>query len=60
MPVYDYKCQEHGTFEKIRKISEREEAPCPECNEICPQQVTAPMMVQGGYMDKHMKFSKKG
>lgn len=59
MPVYQYECEEHGQFEKIRKISERKEAPCPECEVICEQQLTAPVMVKGGFCDKSMKFSKK-
>ena len=58
MPVYQYQCEEHGSFERIKKISEREQAECPECGEICSMQITAPKMLQGGYMDKSMKFSK--
>jgi len=58
MPVYDYKCQEHGTFEKMQKIADRETAPCPVCEAICTQQITAPKMVNGGFCDKSMKLSK--
>lgn len=59
MPIYNYNCEEHGSFEKMKKISERSYANCPECEKECEQQITAPRMVQGGYMDKSMKFSKK-
>lgn len=58
MPIYSYACPSHGDFEKMQKISEREKAPCPECGEECKQQITAPKMVQGGFCDKSMKFSK--
>lgn len=59
MPVYQYECKEHGSFEKIKKISDRHEAECPECGEKCTLELTAPKLVQGGYMDKSMKFSRK-
>lgn len=59
MPMYDYLCEEHGQFEKIKKISEREIAICPDCGIECPLSVSAPKMVKGGYMDKSMKFSQK-
>lgn len=59
MPIYSYTCKAHGDFEKMQKISARETAPCPTCHEVCSQQITAPKMVQGGYMDRSMKFSKK-
>lgn len=58
MPIYSYACKEHGDFEKMQKISAREFAPCPQCQEVCKQQLTAPRMVQGGFCDKSMKFSK--
>ncbi|QZI93327.1 hypothetical protein NPJJOOEL_00007 [Enterobacteria phage Brandy] len=41
MPLYDYSCEEHGQFQKIRKISEREKAECPECGKECKQGLTA-------------------
>ena len=59
MPIYDYHSADHGSFEKMKKISERSYAECPKCQAECPQTLTAPKMVQGSYMDKSMKFSKK-
>lgn len=58
MPLYSYLCQEHGEFEKIKKISEREKAECPVCNEECHQTIVAPKMVKGGFYDKSMRFSR--
>lgn len=58
MPIYSYECKQHGDFEKMQKISERESAPCPVCNEVCEKLISAPKMVNGGFVDKGMKFSK--
>lgn len=59
MPVYQYACEEHGEFEKIKKIAERQSAICPECGKECGMVVTTPKLVKGGYMDQSMKFSRK-
>lgn len=58
MPVYEYKCEEHGTFEKIKKISERFSCECPECGVECTQQLTVPAGVSGGYMDSSVSLTK--
>lgn len=57
MPFYSYSCEEHGSFDKMKKISERELANCPECDKICSQSLTAPSMVMGGYMDTKMSLT---
>lgn len=57
MPLYDYSCEEHGQFQKIRKISEREKAECPECGKECKQELTAPRGINGGYYDKNVRVS---
>lgn len=59
MPTYDYLCQEHGEFEAMKKISERDVAVCPECGVECPHIITAPKMVKGNYMDNAYRFSQK-
>lgn len=34
MPMYDYKCDHCGaTFEELRSLAERQNAPCPECGQ---------------------------
>lgn len=58
MPMYNYECKEHGNFERIRKISEREIAECLVCYKWCPLIVSAPAMVQGGYMDTKPSVTK--
>lgn len=57
MPLYDYTCEDHGQFQKIRKISEREKAECPECGKECKQGLTAPRGINGGYYDKNVRVS---
>ena len=37
MPTYDYKCKEHGYFEKFQKIADGARADCPTCNDSCPK-----------------------
>lgn len=52
MPLYEYKCEKcPRTFEKLRKISERETAPCPVCSSDSPKAVSAPRGVHGGFFD---------
>ncbi|WJZ27888.1 FmdB-like transcriptional regulator [Serratia phage 92A1] len=51
MPTYSYTCQEHGVFDAIKKISERQEAKCPECDKQCKQAITAPRSIHGGFYD---------
>ena len=31
MPTYDYKCEEHGYFEQVKKMAESAEGECPTC-----------------------------
>lgn len=57
MPMYQYKCEEHGDFERLRKISERLEAECPKCGAVCKQSVTAPRGICGGFVDRSLKVS---
>lgn len=58
MPVYEYKCEEHGVFEKIKKISERFSCECPECGVESTQQLTVPAGVKGSYMDSSLSLTK--
>ena len=55
MPTYSYKCQDHGVFDAMKKISERQEAKCPDCDKQCQQTVTAPRGINGGFYDKNVK-----
>ena len=42
MPKYDYRCKEHGEFEKIQKIKYHARADCPTCETTCSQILTSP------------------
>lgn len=36
MPVYDYKCKEHGVFHELAAMSEADKpVPCPTCGKAC-------------------------
>ncbi|KND58690.1 putative regulatory protein [Candidatus Burkholderia verschuerenii] len=50
MPVYDYECEDCGTFETVRRISERDEpAACPQCHAVAPRvTVGAPSFGKSG------------
>lgn len=37
MPLYDYKCKEHGYFEKKQSMADHARAECPTCGEVCDQ-----------------------
>ncbi len=54
MPVYDYKCAEHGLFFELASIEERAEpAPCPKCAKACARVImVAPALLD---MDKEKK-----
>ena len=58
MPLYTYSCEEHGSFDKLKKISDRKMANCPECDKECHQSLSVPAMVKGGYMDSNMSVTK--
>ncbi|MBO1923059.1 zinc ribbon domain-containing protein [Thiomicrorhabdus sp. 6S3-12] len=43
MPVYDYKCQEHGIFHELATIDDAAEPmPCPHCKELAPRILMVP------------------
>ncbi len=37
MPLYDYKCEKHGYFEKQQKMVDHARAECPTCEVDCKQ-----------------------
>lgn len=41
MPIYDYECEAHGSFEAFRPLAERQSAPCPDCGAAAEQRITA-------------------
>jgi putative FmdB family regulatory protein len=40
MPLYDYKCTEHGYFEAKRAMKDHASAECPDCGTPCKQVIT--------------------
>jgi putative FmdB family regulatory protein len=45
MPIYDYACERHGSFELSRPMSQSSEsAACPECGHASARTVTAPRL----------------
>lgn len=54
MPLYSYYCPTHGEFETIRKISERETAPCKDCGKTSTKLVDPVGGIQDGYFNQNM------
>lgn len=44
MPLYDYRCEQCGTFSAIRKMSEAGEAIACDCGEMAERVITAPYL----------------
>lgn len=43
MPVYDYKCQEHGFFSALATMDEfADPKPCPQCSELAAKVIILP------------------
>lgn len=52
MPMYSYKCPECGaSFDKIRKIDERENCPC-KCGALAVKSLSAPRGIVNGYYEQ--------
>lgn len=38
MPIYEYRCETHGTFTEMRPMAEyADPCPCPDCGKIAPR-----------------------
>jgi len=47
MPMYEYQCEAHGTFEEIGSMARANEgAPCPECERTSPRVLSPPRLRQ--------------
>jgi len=43
MPVYDYKCKDHGVFDALATMAQSSDpAQCPQCNELCSRVIILP------------------
>ena len=54
MPTYSYHCPNHGEFEALRKISERDSAECKQCGSISYKLVDAQGGITDGYYNQNM------
>ena len=52
MPIFEYECPQCGTFELIRKLSDRDVKHCPECGAKVVKLISAP----GGFEFKGSGF----
>lgn len=43
MPLYDYKCQQHGVFQELAPMSEHDQPkPCPQCQQVSGRIIILP------------------
>ena len=42
MPMYDYRCPDHGYHEQRKRVADREWDPCPKCGKPAPQVLIQP------------------
>ncbi|WOD38384.1 zinc ribbon domain-containing protein [Nodosilinea sp. E11] len=48
MPLYDYKCRDHGLFQELAMLSESAEPqPCPECSSLAARVIVLPPALLG-------------
>jgi putative FmdB family regulatory protein len=53
MPIYEFECADHGTFELTRPMAEvRDPAPCPDCGEIGKRLLSAPSVATGSLIGR--------
>jgi putative FmdB family regulatory protein len=53
MPLYEYDCHTHGTFEAVRVLTEAAQPePCPTCHEHAPRILSAPRLAQVSRSDR--------
>ena len=37
MPIFEYNCEKHGSFEEFNHQHDRDTGACPECSAACPR-----------------------
>ena len=47
MILYEFKCEDHGNFDKFAKLGVKEAA-CPECGATCGKVITPPRFILDG------------
>ena len=59
MPVYDYKCPEHGIFHELATMDDAEKpVKCPQCEEIAPRVLMIPPAVLDMAPDKRAAMER--
>jgi len=49
MPIYEYKCPEHGKFDMLHRYIEEPRAICPRCGKVSTAVMSAPMNFIGQF-----------
>ena len=53
MPIYEFECADHGTFELTRSMAQvREPAACPDCGELGKRLLSAPNLATGSALGR--------
>jgi putative FmdB family regulatory protein len=53
MPIYEFECTEHGTFELMRPMAQvREPALCPDCSGLGKRLLSAPNFATGSALGR--------
>jgi putative FmdB family regulatory protein len=55
MPIYEFECTDHGSFELSRPIAQmREPAPCPDCGASGKRLLSAPNLATGSAIGRRV------
>ncbi len=55
MPIYEFECTAHGTFELTRPMAQvREPGPCPDCGEHGKRLLSAPNLATGSAVGRRV------
>lgn len=55
MPIYEFECADHGSFELSRSIAQmREPAPCPDCGALGKRLLSAPNLPTGSAIGRRV------
>ncbi len=55
MPIYEFECDDHGTFELSRPMAlVRQPAECPECGVVAKRLLSAPSLATGSAVSRRV------
>jgi putative FmdB family regulatory protein len=59
MPLYDYKCHDHGLFQELAMLSESAEPqPCPQCKSLSARVIVLPPVLLGIDSAQHKAMAR--